>query len=117
MLLEVGTALSDPGGDHVAIELGEGGKHVSKEAALRAENQLGLKDEMLIHACLVKLVKVHDGIEHAACHPAQRHGVDPVDAAEVDDLAQLTHGRSIECYAGLSLVIETLSAPAKAVDH
>lgn len=111
VLFQIRKALGDSRGDHLAFELGEGGKHMPQEAALRAESQLGLVDKMHIDASLVELIHQQDGIAHAASNAVEGDGVDAIHAAQINDLAQSAHSGSIERRAGLAFVVETLAAP------
>ena len=43
--------------------------------------------------------------------PVERHGIDAINATEVDNFAELPHGGAIEGRTGLAFVVELLAAP------
>ena len=84
---------------------------MSQKSALGSAAQFGLMHQPQLDVGFGQLVEQHDRISHTAGHSIQRDGVEAVDTAEINDLPEFLHGRSVECGAGLSFIIESLAAP------
>jgi hypothetical protein len=61
----------------------------------------------------LEFVQQHDRDAHVAGQAVEGDGIEAVDAAEVDDLAEFPHGGAFQRCAGTALVVEPLAGPMK----
>jgi hypothetical protein len=83
-------------------------------AGFRAGRQLRLVNETQLDARFIEFVEEDNGVAHVSGQAVEGDGVQAVDAAEVDDLAEAAHRRPVEGRAGIALVVKTLAGPVKA---